>query len=524
MSFHGGEGNLRDQVVRAGAIIIFLSVIDKVLAVLKEVLTARRFGVAAELDVFNIAFAVPGITLLLCSGALVSAFVPTFIEWRERLSREEAYARTLALFWCYSIIFILLAAAGILFAPLYFPLIGYGFEESQLALGVTIQRWLILNILLEGPPIILVGVLYAEKRFFMLYAAPLCINASLIGWLFWGSHAGIYALVWGTLTGTALKVLLVLAALRHGGFKLCHSPSPGSLGIVRGFTLLALPLMGSELIANCNLLIDQVMATDLSRGSVSTLRYAFRINELPVQVVVMALSRAIFPFISEEALAGNYTRLQDIFKRCVVFLGFLTFPITCLVALFGEEIVSILLQRGAFDTAATRETAGTLMFYSLGLFFGAYNFINGTFFSALKNTRPLFAMGCLSIGLNIGLNMILMNFFGVRGIALATTLTFSVTTFGFIVLLKKRLAIERFRDLLRSLIRLLAAALCMFLLGAVLRDQALFYGVHRLFYFPLISLLCLAVYVGLVYTLRTAELASCFDILFGWRRLIRGFR
>jgi hypothetical protein len=123
-------------------------------------------------------------------------------------------------------------------------------------------------------------------------------------------------------------------------------------------------LAGSVLIANSNLLVDQSMATQLSAGGLSTLRYAYRINDLPLQLIVLALSKAILPFVSEQVCDGDSSGLRRIFAQSLASLGLIAFPVIALVMLFAGDIVVVLLRRGAFDAEAARHTVLALRCYT----------------------------------------------------------------------------------------------------------------------------------------------------------------
>jgi len=359
-------------------------------------LTAHRFGVSTSLDVFNLAYSFPGTIVLLFSGAVVSAFVPLYLEWRNQLSHRKADSHATWLIYITSLIFAFLSLICFVFSPEIIRVIGYGFHPEEQELAIIMERLLILLIFIDGAGILFRGILHARKLFFHLYVAPIFVNIIIIFFLFYDMGLDIYVLVWGFLIGTILKTLYMGIALYREGFQF-GTPMPFDREKMKALWVLAIPMLGSQLIANSNLMIDQMMSTQLPAGSVSTLRYAFRINDLPIQVVIAAVSRAIFPFISEEATAGNQENLQNIFKYSLIFLGFLTIPITCLMILFSEDLVVVLLKRGAFDAEAARQTGQTLACYSIGLFFYAYTFINGAFFAALQNTKALLYMGIVSI-------------------------------------------------------------------------------------------------------------------------------
>jgi putative peptidoglycan lipid II flippase len=504
--------SLASQIGKATAVIMILSMADKILAVGKEMLTAQRFGVSASLDVFNVTQAFPGILMLFFSGALVSAFIPLYLEWRNRCSPQEADSHAAWLIFLTTAFFAVLALICFFLSPIIIQIIGYGFAPAEKQLGVVMGRLLSLLILIDGAGILFRGILHARKMFLHLSVAPIFLNLMIIFFLYFDMGLDIYVLVWGFLIGTLLKTIYMGIALRHEGFTF-RTPIPFDWQKVSTLWYLALPLLGSELIANSNLMIDQVMATQLPAGSVSTLRYAFRINDLPIQVVIAAISRAIFPFISEEFSAGRRDNLQNIFKYSLIFLGFLTIPITCLMVLFSQDIVTLLLKRGAFDLDAARQTAQTLVCFSVGLFFYAYTFINGTFFIALQKPKVLLYMGIVSVFLNVLLNFLFMHFFGVQGIALSTSATMGIISIWFMFLLKKNLGITSLSQTLYSFSRLILAAAGM--LGTALIIVYLFElaSISRLISAPVAAGAGSLCYLGIIWAFRTPDLDTCITVI-----------
>ena len=502
--------SLAGQIGRASVIIMIWAMVDKILAIGKEMMTAHRFGVSAALDVFNVAYAFPGI-IVLFSGVLGAALVPLYLEWRTR-SSQEADSHATWLIYVTTLLFAALTLICFIFTPEIIQLIGYGFQPWEKQLAVTMERLLILLIIIDGAGILFKGILHARKLFSHLYVAPLFVNITIIFLLFFDMGLDIYVLVWGFLIGTLMKTVYMGIALYQKGFQY-GTPLPFDRPKMKAFWLLAIPMLGNALIANSNVLIDQVMATQLPAGSISTLRYAFRINDFPVQVVITAISMAIFPFISEAAAAGNQENLKGIFKYSLIFVGFLTIPITCLVVLFSEDLVILLLKRGAFDMEAARQTAQTLVCYSLGLFFYAYTFVNGSFFAALQNTKTLFYMGIASLLLNVFFNFVFMHLIGVKGIALSTSFTMFIISIYFIYLLKRRLGISNLSEIFSSFYRMILAAACMLGTGFLLLRLFQMVTIERWIYLPItITLVCIS-YLVVIWMFRTEDLTTCWDAL-----------
>ncbi|MEW6333848.1 MAG: lipid II flippase MurJ [Thermodesulfobacteriota bacterium] len=485
---------------------------DKILAVGKEMTIAHRFGISPVLDVFNVAQAFPLTLVQFFSSALLAAFMPLYLEWRIRGSSREADSHATWLIFLAAAFFAVLTLICVSLSPIIIQLTGYGFAYKERQMGIVMQQLLSLLIFVDGAGILFRGILHARKMFFHLYVAPIFVNLTIVLSLSFSVGFGIHTLIWAFLAGTLLKTIYMGIALRHEGVRF-GTPFPFDRKKVGAVWYLALPLLGSELVANSNLLIDQAMATLLPAGSVSTLRYAFRINDLPIQVVIAAVSIAIFPFISEEIAAGRRDNLKNIFKYSLIFVGFLTIPITCLVVLFAQDIVIVLLKRGAFDLEAARQTAQTLIFYSLGLFFYAYAFINGTFFVALQNTKALLHMGILSVFLNALLNYLFMSVFGIKGIALSTSVTMGIISIRFIYLLKQHMGMTNLAETLFSFGRLLLAAAGMLVTALAVITLFEYAGVSRLVAVPLSAVVSCLCYLGIIWAFRTEDLDACISVL-----------
>ena len=233
-----------NQIGKASAIIIAITLIDKLLAVVKEIVVADRFGISSALDVFNIAFAFPALIILIFSGALISAFVPLYLEWSKRFSPKQADAHVLTLFFLSVLFFGLLTALCYFISPFIFPLIGFGLGPDEKKLGILLEKLLVFVIVIDGAGIILMALLQAQKKFLSLQTATLFINSiTILMIILFQSRLGIYSLVWGLLLGTLCKVLYMVFVLHRGGFAFftkLHFDWP----TFAPFVFLALPLLG----------------------------------------------------------------------------------------------------------------------------------------------------------------------------------------------------------------------------------------------------------------------------------------
>jgi len=89
------------------------------------------------------------------------------------------------------------------------------------------------------------------------------------------------------------------------------------------------------------------------------------------------------------------------------------------------------LQHGAFRPQDTAVVASVLAMYAIQIPFFVASRVHYRFILAMRRTDLALYCGILNLVLDIVLNLVLMRWFGVAGIALATSL-WTVTTFLFL--------------------------------------------------------------------------------------------
>ena len=491
---------------RATVIIISLTFFSKVLALSKEIFTADVFGTSPELDVFNIAFAIPGLLSLVIASAVQAVLVPLYFEWRQKNSPKGVNERlSSVIIFCICLI-VILTTACVFTANYYFPLVGFGLDETMSALGEHIEQQLALIILLEGSAALFAGVLQAWKMFSAISLAQSFANIFLILFLLLFREWGVWLMVYGSLAGSLGKLIFLVAATAKTG-RLTIRVLPFQWRECRVFLSLSLPLLGADLIANANLLVDQSIASSLEAGSVSALRYAFRLNDLPSQLLFTAIAQAIFPYISEQVADLDYAGLRYIFYRSILFIAIFAIPTTIYVEFHALDIVTALLKRGAFDDESVKNTALCLQLYALGLSFIAYSFINGAFFTAMKYVKSLLYIGLLSLVLNALLDLLFIKLFGgVHGVALSSSVISLVVGLLFFSLLRRRLRLSMTASEIRSLlIPVLASAVAFAACAVILPWMSSLPVWPRLI---LSSVLFFAVYTGVMFGFRTKEIGD----------------
>lgn len=408
----------------------------KLVAAVKEIAIAYRFGVGDDLDAYLIAYLYVTFIILIISVSFASAIIPTYVDVKNRLGHDS----TSALFrsitsWCF---LFTLAAFCILFIskPVILPLLGMGFDGLKLAKTNAMVNILLPILILWGMSTVWGAVLNAHKKFVIVGLTPAIISISLILSIVWGAEKyGIHGMAAGTLVGHFIELMVIMYYLRKEGLPIglgFNRPSES----VRKIVQQCLPLSISTLMTTGMGIVDQAMAGMLKSGSVSALNYGYRLVGILISLSA-SLWVVALPHFSNLACEGNFSILKGSLYRYCRFALLVTVPSAVLLILISTPIVNIFFERGAFVANDTIIVSRIQRFYLLQLPFFVTSVIIMRFLSSINMNNILMWGGALGFFLNMILNFIFIQFLGVAGIALSTSVV-SFITFIFLLLVLQK--------------------------------------------------------------------------------------
>lgn len=313
----------------------------------------------------------------------------------------------------------------------HFSLIASHFPAVKLQLSIHLFYALLPIVLITGIATNCTAVLNTLDRFALPALAPAVISiAIIIAVLTLGSRFGIWAMVYATLAGSLLHAGLVAALLDARGyrFSLCWH---GLDEPTREVALQYGPVLLSSVVASGGLLVDQSMAAMLPAGSVSALVYANRFVAVALTLMAGAISTAIVPYISRIIAHRDWPACRHTLRTWLRITALVSVPFTLLLIAVSHGLVRVAFQHGAFGPRDTDLVARVLVMYSIQIPFYVTSRVFYRFLVAMRRTDLVLYCGVINLGLDIVLNLVLMRWFGVAGIALATSL-WTIATFLFL--------------------------------------------------------------------------------------------
>ena len=464
------------SLVRNVSTIGSLTLVSRVLGMVRDMLMARYVGAGMASDAFLIAWRLPNLfRALFAEGAMAAVFVPLF---NKRMAEGEAEeegtglqaakdfaGQVLSVLFPFLIIFTVLMM--LLAGPIVYAMTG-GFpdggpEKFALARHLTIITFPYLALI--SLVSLLGGILNSLNRFWVNAAAPILLNLSLIiALLFFRgeTQAGTAETqaIAVTVAGVVQLLWLILSCRRAG--VVLKLSRPRLTPQVKLMLALIVPAVIGQGAIQINLLISTSLAARfLNEGAISWIYYADRLNQLPLGIIGIGVGTAILPMLSRQIGGGDHQAANDTQNRAIELAFYLAMPAAVALVVAGVPIVRGLLEHGVFDGKDTFGTASVLAAFASGV--PAYVLIKVLTpgFYARQDTKTPVRLALWSMLVNLIGNLVLIWPLGHVGVGIATSLSAWVNVILLYAVLHRRDLLLLDRRLVDKIWRILAAAAAM---------------------------------------------------------------
>ncbi len=436
---HEKSGNM----IRNALVMMAGTFSSRVLGLLREVITAASFGAGRSLDAFFVAYTIANLgRQLLAEGALSAAFVPVFSQVlaSDGKKRAESLAR--------QALTVILAASslavglGIVLSPQLTALIAPGFDAEKTALAVTMTRAMFPFLLLISVAALAMGALNSMDCFLVPALAPALSNAVYIMTVFFcASSYGVYGLTAAVLLGGAAQLAFQwLWAAGKKNMLLVPARPDWRDPELRRMMALFLPYAAGLSLNQLNPVLSRLFGSFLSDGAISMLNYSNRVIQLPLGLVVIAISQAVLPELARCVKSGDAVFAETL-RDALRFALFIILPVTLGTMLTAGETVNFLFFRGAFGVEAWKGTASTLFYSAVGLPGMACSTVVMRALFARSLPRQAMCTTLASVLGTLAFSALLTGPMRIDGIALASSLAFLFSSVVGTALLRRSMSV-----------------------------------------------------------------------------------
>jgi putative peptidoglycan lipid II flippase len=413
---------------------------SRVLGFVREWAVAHQVGSNAMTDAYYAAFTLPDFLNYLVAGASLSAtFIPVFAKYSAEGREDEGW-------WVFSTVMTFMGALlaalivlGEIFAPQLAHLIAPGFAPAERQRLIFLTRLMLPAQFCFYEGSILSAVQYAKGRFLIPSLAPVLYNVMIVlGGLLLASRIGMTGFAVGVLVGalTGNLLLQVFGAMSAGArfrpnFNISH---PGFILFLK----LSVPIMLALSLVFTDDWIIRWFGSYLQPASITWLSYGKTLMRVPLGVVGQGVGVASFPFLAQLYSEGKIDELNRLLNTTMKWLIALLVPISALTIAESSPVVYLVFSHTRLRGPDFVATAGTLVYFSLGMFaWGAQNILARGFY-ATRNTLTPAIVGTVLAFANLPVYWLLVRRHGHIGLALASSLGISVYTIVLFVLLNRR--------------------------------------------------------------------------------------
>ena len=419
------------QLLKSGAIVSAMTLISRILGLVREIVLANLLGAGMGADLFFVAQKIPNFfRRLFAEGAFAQAFVPIFSEYHLKRSREEVLGLLNKVAGTLGIIVLGLTVVVVIAAPLVTSVYAPGFrdEPEKFAMAVYMLRVTFPYLLFISLTALAGSVLNTLNRFAVPAITPVFLNICLIatGVLVAPAlDAQAEAMAWAVLVAGVVQLAFNIPFLWKEG--LLPRPVWGwkDEGVQRVLKLM-LPAIFGVSITQISLMLDVIFLSFLEEGSVSWLYYADRLLEFPLGMFGIAIATVILPSLSKHHVAESPEEFQRTIDWALRMLFLIGAPAMVGLILLSQGLSITLYQHGATSLADARNVGDALVLYSVGLLSFMSIKVLATGFFSRQDTRTPVKFAMIAVTFNMIANAILIWPLQYLGLALATSLSASL--------------------------------------------------------------------------------------------------
>jgi putative peptidoglycan lipid II flippase len=417
------------NLLKSTGIIGGMTLISRIFGFARDALVASTLGAGVIADAWQLAFQLPNIfRRLFAEGAFSAAFVPLFNRKMSQNDGQSA-AQNFSIEILSVFVPILLVFSAIMMLAMpgaIWLLDDFGEGGRSNDFTINLARITFPYLALVSITTVFAAILNSISKFTAAAATPILLNICMILAMAFAAYVDngldpktvAYFLAISVSVAGVLQMIWLYYWARKSGFAFALR-RPRFTPDVRSLGVLILPAVFGAGIYQISRFVDLFFLGQLQQGSFTFLAMADRLNQLPLGIIGIALGTAILPALSRFIAVDDAGGAQRVQSNAVELGLLLTIPATIGLYFAALPLITAIYLRGRFDMAAVTNTSDVLSMLVLGL--PAYVLVKVLIpgFFARKDTKTPVYTACISLVINIVLNMILIPFMGVAGLALA---------------------------------------------------------------------------------------------------------
>lgn len=464
IQFINFKGNEDIKMKKTVVMIMLITLISKVLGFVRDLTLSFYYGTSNISDAYLISLTIPLTIFSLIGVGISTGYIPMYSKIERNIGEMEAKCFTNNLVNILLLICTIIIVVGLLFTEQIVKVFASGFEGETLFLATQFTTISLFGIYFTAIIYIFKGYLQLKGNYIVPALIGIPLNLIVIISIYLSSNINVIVLSIGSVIAIISQFIILIPFVYKKGYRhnLVFDLKDKH---IKKMAFIVIPVIMGASVNQINILVDRTLASQIEVGGISALNYASRLIDFIQGIFVLSISTFIYPIISKMAVQNNIEGLKKSLLDSIGTIILLITPITIGAMVYAEPIIKMLFGRGAFDSQAIALTASSLFFYSIGIIgFGLREVLSNAFYS-LQDTRTPMINATIGVFLNIILNIILSEYLGLGGLALATSISALLTTTLLILSLRKKIGPFGLRMICSLFFKVLISGLIMAILS-----------------------------------------------------------
>lgn len=348
----------------AAYFLAFFTFLSQILGLLRDRMLANIFGASHNLDIYYASFKIPDFIFVSVGSFISVSIIIPFIQEKINEGHKQTKDFINNLFSIFFIVIIFISIIFFFAMPVFVRMFFGSLDLISQNQIIVLSRVLLLSPIFLGISNLLSSITQVKRRFILYAFCPIIYNLSILIGLF------VFEPVWG-IKGIVFGA--VLGSILHG---LIQIPFIGKVDLLPKFTLkisfvkikeilfIALPRTFTMMVGSFSVIILVAIASKMSMGSIAVFNLAFNLQSVPMTIIGISYSMAVFPLLSRLFIEHDKKKFLDTVVSTSRHVIFLSLPIVALFIVLRAQIVRVVLGSGNFSWDDTRLTAACLALFS----------------------------------------------------------------------------------------------------------------------------------------------------------------
>jgi len=429
--------------------------LSRIVGFAREITLATFHGADIVSDAFILALTIPDSLIVFIGSAVAASFIPMY----HRVKKHTNFTRNIMT--CVLVIGLAFSIIFTIFPGVLVRLFAFQLEPETFEIAVFFVRYMVwtasFNLLMD----VYNAYLEIKGAFFSAGIRVLWRNLVVVIGLVLG-YINDYNLIvaLSPVVGSALSLFVLSIISRKYGYTYKPQMDINSSDLKQVMALVV-PMFFASASGQLNMIVSKNFAATLPVGSISYLNYSSRVAGLFGALFGSTLYTVLYPHISMLAVSNDLTKFKSVLTRGIMYMTAIMLPLSIGLIVLAEPGMRILFERGYFTAIDTVQTASILRMYAGLVLFGSIKPLIVRGFYAVQDTKTPAKISIAGVAVSVLLHYILLDYLGVKGLALATSLAGGLTMLLQMVFLRRKLGCLGLRSNLPEFFKLLLATLSM---------------------------------------------------------------